>query len=212
MAKLRAALEDTVTKQHFNPNWRATAASPDYKPGAQPSAKPKSGAVRWSIRLLPLVRMNVYRFRVRGNVWDTQAYQLFANNATFPERAMDRVPWGDFLARVRIDRYPNSTFTSRVAGGAYFTTQLVVMYALLSIGGPWRRHAKNGTSVPPNVSTAIPTLRLPRGWRIRGWRIRHDAVGRDVCASLNRRAVAQTCQKRHVCATRVRDDTDHMYG
>ena len=35
----------------------------------------------------------------------------------------------------------------------------------------------------------------------RGGRIRHDAFCRDVCAALDRRAVAQTCQKRHVRAS-----------
>jgi hypothetical protein len=103
VAKARASLGETITKQHFNPNWRATDAKPGYNPGSQPAAKPQ-GPVKSVLRLLPLVRMNVYLFRVRGNVWDTQAYQLNQQNATFPERAMDRVPWGDFLARVKVDR------------------------------------------------------------------------------------------------------------
>lgn len=103
VAKLRAALGDTIAKQHFDPNWRATDAKPGYNPGKQPAA-PAAKPVKSIVRLLPLVRMNVYLFRVRGNVWNTQAYQLDQHNAEFPERAMDTIPWGDFLARVRIDR------------------------------------------------------------------------------------------------------------
>lgn len=104
VAKMRAALGPTITNQHFNPNWRATDAKPGYNPGVQPPPKPDSRPVKSVVRLLPLVRMNVYLFRVRGTVWDTQAYQLNQQNATFPERAMEKIPWGDFLARVRIDR------------------------------------------------------------------------------------------------------------
>ncbi len=104
VAKLRAALGDTITRQHFNPGWRATDAKPGYNPGNQPVNAPAPKAVKSVIRLLPLVRMNVYLFRVRGNVWNTQKYQTDQHNASFPERAMDTIPWGDFLARVRIDR------------------------------------------------------------------------------------------------------------
>jgi hypothetical protein len=103
VARLRAALGDTITRQHFNPDRRATDAKPGYNPGSQPAA-PAAKPVRSIIRLLPLVRMNVYLFRVRGNVWDTQSYQASQRNAEFPERAMEYVPWGDFLARVRVDR------------------------------------------------------------------------------------------------------------
>jgi hypothetical protein len=102
VAKARAALGDTITKQHFNPTWRATDAKPNYNPVPLPGNKKMSE--KSVIRLLPLVRMNVYMFRVRGNVWNTQAYQMDQHNATFPERAMELIPWGDFLARVKVDR------------------------------------------------------------------------------------------------------------
>jgi hypothetical protein len=105
VAQLRAALGDQLTKQHFNPNWRATDAKPGYAPGLQPAGPLRPVRTRpTQVRLLPLVRMNVYLFRVRGDVWNTEGYQFHEHNATFPERAMNKVPWGDFLARVRIDR------------------------------------------------------------------------------------------------------------
>lgn len=108
VAKTRAALADTLTRQHFNPTWRATDAKPGYNPGPMPGPStrgvPYKAPAQFQVRLLKMVRMNVYLFRIRGNTWNTEAYQTNQGNANFPERAMDRVPWGDFLARVRVDR------------------------------------------------------------------------------------------------------------
>jgi hypothetical protein len=108
VAAMRATLAADITRQHFDPNRRATDAKPQYNPGAMPApsqkAVPFKEPARFQLRLLTSVRMNVYLFRIRGNTWNTESYQSYNRNAEFPERAMDKVPWGDFLARVRIDR------------------------------------------------------------------------------------------------------------
>lgn len=105
---MAAALGQQITKQHFDPNFRAQTTKPAYAPGTMPTktavgmaAKP---ATEYQVRNLLSVRMNVYLFRIRGSVWNTERYQSANNNAQFPERAMDKVPWNDFLARVMIDR------------------------------------------------------------------------------------------------------------
>ncbi len=72
--------------------------------GAVAASQPKPKANEAQVRLLKCVRMNVYLFRVRGNTYDTKAYQAKNYNSEFEERAMEKTPWGDFLARVMIDR------------------------------------------------------------------------------------------------------------
>jgi hypothetical protein len=105
---MAAMLGPQITKQHFDPNFRVQSTKPAYAPGQMP-AKPAVGMApkpdtEYQVRNLTSVRMNVYLFRIRGSVWNTETYQAANKNAQFPERAMDKVPWDDFLARVMIDR------------------------------------------------------------------------------------------------------------
>jgi hypothetical protein len=108
VAAMAAKLGPQITQQHFDPGFRAQTTKPSYMPGAMPP-KPAVGMApkpdtEYQVRNLISVRMNVYLFRIRGNVWNTEAYQATNRNAQFPERAMDQIPWNDFLARVMIDR------------------------------------------------------------------------------------------------------------
>lgn len=94
---LGAELGNTITQRFF-------AKMPsDYQPkpiNMKTASSPRPPA----LRLLKSVRMNVYLFVLRGNIWNTAAYQALRGNQMFAERATDQIPWGNFLARVMIDR------------------------------------------------------------------------------------------------------------
>jgi hypothetical protein len=91
VAALQQQIGDAITRQRNS----GIAALPP----AQPTR-----AVRESrVRILKSVRMNVYLFRV-PEAWNTEKYQADHQNESFHERAADKVPWANFLARVRIDR------------------------------------------------------------------------------------------------------------
>jgi len=105
---MAALLGPQITKQHFDPPFRVQSTKPSYAPGAMPAKAAVGQAPKadteYQVRNLISVRMNVYLFRIRGSVWNTETYQAVNHNAQFPERAMDQIPWNDFLARVMIDR------------------------------------------------------------------------------------------------------------
>lgn len=109
VARIRAEIGGQITKQHFDPGSRAVNTKPEYNPGTLKPAPPDTRFViaqpdAYHLRLLVCTRINVYLFRVRGTIWNTEQHQTNSGNSPFPERATDSIPWGDFLARVMIDR------------------------------------------------------------------------------------------------------------